>query len=134
MRKREAFRGGPTYAARELTPYQLAQKISSQCRAGFEAEESEPSNRDVREGEIIVQRPHIYLAGVPIGGTYRWEPAFRMPVDVAAFGVHAYTYRGKSALIDWGAKVVVHPDLTVELVEVFGHVPSDFQSCLRRWT
>jgi hypothetical protein len=131
---RGAFRGGPVYAARSLTPFQLAQKISAQCRSAFDAEASEPSDRDVRDGEIIVQRPHIYLADVPIGGTYRWETSFRIPYDVAAFGIHAYKIRHDQALIDWGAKVVVHPDLSVELVEVFGRVPRDFESCLRRWT
>ena len=129
---RQAFRGGPTYAARRLTPYQLAQKISAQCRAVYDAEASEPSDRDVRDGEIIIQRPHIYLAEVPIGGAYRWETPFRLPYDVAAFGVHAYKVRGDNALIDWGAKIVVHPDLNVELVEIFGRVPRDFESCLRR--
>lgn len=131
--RREAFRGGPVYASRRLSPHQLAEKLSAQCREAYDALASEPNDRDVRDGEIIVQRPHIYLEGVPIGGTYRWETPFRLSVDVAAFGVHAYVYKGKWATIEWGAKVVVYPDLYVELVEVFGKVPKHFESCLKRW-
>jgi len=115
----------------------IALRLSSQCRRAFDASRGDPWDRDVYDGEMIVQDPTRYAAGQKIGGNYRWETPFTEVDDAYVIGVHAYRYEKagnpRSAVIDWAAKIVVHQTLgTIELVEVFGDVPSWFRACLGR--
>jgi hypothetical protein len=115
----------------------LAIKVSHQCRRAWDASRGDPWDRDVRDGEMIIQEPTKYAAGQKIGGHFAWETPFQALDDAYVIGVHTYRYEKKdnprSAVIDWAAKVVVYPEpLTVELVEIFGSVPRWFSSCLAR--
>lgn len=119
------------YGTRPPTPKQLASQLASRCRRSLNALKTEPSDRDVKDGEIIVGEPYRADANTKIGGHYAWETSFSLPVPVYVFGIYAYeVIRRRGESIAWAGKVVVSEDLDVEFIEIFKKVPSQVAACV----
>ena len=117
-----------------MTPRQLASHLSSHCRQSLGALVSEPSTRDIKDGEIIVNKPYYAPTHSPIGGHYAWETMFTLPIPVYVFGIYAYEVNPRLGveLIAWAGKVVVSEDLDVDFIEIFKNVPSYVTACVMR--
>jgi hypothetical protein len=116
------------YGTRPPTPKQLAEKLAAQCRRALGALKSEPPDRDVRNGEIIVHTAGKVTSGHRIGGHFAWDAAFAMPVDVYVIEIYAYSMWG----IAWAGKVLVLPNLDVEIVDTFKELPAHVRACVER--
>jgi hypothetical protein len=129
------------YGTRPPTPKQLADKLAAQCRRALGALKSEPVDRDVKDGEIIVHEPYKTATGVVIGGHYAWETPFEMPVDAFVISVEAYYVKEwtdrrdrhqRNEAIAWAGKILVLPNLDVTIVDVFKKVPAHVRACVER--